>query len=181
MATEKIARYKKQWRIPSELSEAIVQDPLFAVFFENTVKLVGSKDALLAAKWFAGELKKTLNYNDLRIQETELTNKTVSDLIKMIKAEKVTDRAAEFVLRDMVSSGDDADIIIKRKEMGMLSDDSAINDTIEKTLTEQSKAVLDFKSGRRPEAFEFLVGHIMKATQGRADPAKIREILKKKI
>ncbi len=181
MATEKIERYKKQWKVGEEMSESIVQDPLFAVFFEKTVKILGSKMASLAAKWFSGEIKKTLNYNDLRIQDTELTHEKIADLIKMIDSGKITDRAAEFVLRDMVTSGDGADIIIKRKEMGVLSDDSALNEAIDKTLTDQSKAVLDYKSGQRPEAFEFLIGQVMKVTQGRADPAKIREILKNKI
>ncbi len=181
MASEKIERYQKQWKIASELGESIVQNPLFAVFFEKTVKILGPKDASLAGKWFAGELKKTLNYNDLRIQDTELTHKKIADLMKMLKDGKITDRAAEFVLRDMVTSGDSADIIIKRKEMGVLSDDSALNESIEKVLAKHSKAVLDFKSGKRPEAFDFLIGQIMKATQGRADPVKIREMLKKKM
>lgn len=180
MATEKILRYEKQWHVPKELGESIVQDPLYAVFFEKTVKLVGPKEALLAAKWFAGEIKKTLNYNDVRMQDTKTTAEQITQLLEMIKANKIAERAAEFVLRDMITSGDSADIIIKRKEMGMITNDDSLTDAIDAVIKEHSKAITDYKSGKN-ESFDFLVGQIMKATKGRADPTKIREMLKKKI
>ncbi|MFH1420394.1 MAG: Asp-tRNA(Asn)/Glu-tRNA(Gln) amidotransferase subunit GatB [Candidatus Aenigmatarchaeota archaeon] len=180
MASEKVVRYKK-FNVSEDLSKSIVQDPEFAGMFESVVKTFGAKDAPFIARIFAGEIKKTLNYNDMRIRETPLTEEKIIKLLKMIKSGELTERSAEMVLRDMVSTGNDVETIVKRKEMSRITDDERLLVAIDLVVSGQEKAVTDCKTGRKPEAFEFLVGCVMKETRGRADPQRVRGLLKKKI
>jgi len=177
MAEEKIKRYVKEFKINREIAESITDDPDLAKMFEKVVRKIDPK---LAASWFAGKLKKTLNYNNLRIRDTGLTDEHLIALLKMLQSKKITERSAEMILREMVVKPENPLKLIKEKQMTRIADRDKLSEIVDRVLTKNTRAVLDYKMGKR-EAFHFLVGQVMRETKGRGDPEEIRKILKKKI
>jgi len=170
---QKLERYKKI--IKQELAESIVTHPDLADTFEQVIKLVKPE---LASVWFAGPLKKILNYSNLRLKDTGIKSEHMVKLLTMIENKKITPRMAELILREMVKKPDHIDKL--KEEVTRIEDENIIKDFVLKVLADNSKTVLDYKSGKK-EAFEFLMGQIMKQSKGRAEPRIVREILKKMI
>jgi len=176
-ASQKVDRYVKEFVIPRDLAVSVTTEPEIAKMFEEVVKQVSPK---LAASFFAGELKKSLNYRNLRLKDTGLKASQMIKLLKMIEDKKVTERGAEMLVRDMVLQPHDPEELLEAKEMGRVGDESQLEKLVEEAMAENYKAVVDYRGGRG-EAFEFLVGQVMRKTRGRGDPAVIRKILQKKL
>ena len=172
---QKIRRYRKEFGIQREIAVSIADEPGLAEMFEKAVKEVEPK---LAAEWFAGELKKTLNYNNLKIKNTGLKAEHIIKLLKMLEKGEITIKTSELAIREMVLKPDDPERYVEKKKR--IHDSESIEKAIKEALNENAKAVLDYKTGKQ-EAFNFLVGQIMRKMQGRGDPVMIRELLKKKI
>lgn len=172
---QKVRRYVRELKIPEELAVSIVSEPDLAEAFEKTIQQV---DKQLAAKWFAGEIKKTLNFNSLRWKDSKLTVEGTTKLLDMVQAKKVTDHSAEMMLRDMAVKA--LDMEQHAQTSARIYDEDSLNDAIQEVLGSNTKAVVDYKSGKQ-EAFNFLVGQVMRRTQGRGDPETIRKLLKKLI
>jgi aspartyl-tRNA(Asn)/glutamyl-tRNA(Gln) amidotransferase subunit B len=136
----------------------------------------------IAAPFFAKLLLKTLNYSTLRLKDTKLSAEHLTKLLKALERKEVTERAAELLLRDLIVSPKppDPEELLKLRGMERIFDEAQLQPTIEKVLTANARAVLDFRTGRK-ESFEFLVGQVMRETKGRADPGVIREMLKKRL
>src|SRR3989344_3072396 len=170
---QKAKRYG-QMKINQEIAEAIVSEPDLANMFEKVIEKI---DTQLAAKWFAGDIKKTLNYNNLHVRNSKLTAGKIIRLLSSVQNKEITDHTAEMMLRDMT---------VKEVQLDDLGHSSRIHDekilekAIQEVLGTNSKAVLDYKSGKT-ESFNFLVGQVMRKTQGRGDSDTIRRLLKKLI
>ena len=176
-AHQKVARYKKELGISKDLATAITVEPEIAKFFEMVVKDVDPK---LAASFFAGALKKSLNYKNLRLKDTKLKPEHLIRLIKMIENRKVTEHVAELILRDIVVHPHDPEELLEAKDLTRISDEKEIGKIVTDVMAENIRAVIDYRTGRK-EAFEFLVGQVMRKMRGRGDPATIRIVLKKKL
>jgi len=169
---QKVKRYVKE-KVPEELAVSIVSEPDLAEAFEKASQRV---DRQLAAKWFAGEIKKTLNFNSIRWKESKLGVDGVTKLLEMLQKKVLTDHSAEMLLREMAVK----QVNPEENVQARIYDEDSINDAIQEVLGTNTKAVLDYKSGKQ-EAFNFLVGQVMRRTQGRGDPDTIRKLLKKLI
>ncbi len=170
----KSERFVKQYKISKQNAENIVSDFHTANVFERISKDAGP---VLASNWFVGQLKKTLNYNNIALSDSKMAEKQLASLIKMVGENKITERAAELVLRELVVKPDNPEKIAKRLGVEGANDTSEI---IKSVLDKNGKAVEDYKAGRK-EAFEFLVGQVMKATRGFSEPTEIRKVLKKRL
>ncbi len=171
-AEQKITKYSRIG-VSRELAEAIVAEQDLAEMFE---RVIGETDSQLAAKWFAGEIKKTLNFRNLRIKDTKLMKEHLIDLLKKVQDKTVTEKTAEMMLREMVVAARPEDVM-KASGLGRIHDETVLGQIIERVVNENPKAVLDYKSGRQ-EAFNFIVGNAMKKTQGRGDPETIRRLVR---
>lgn len=170
----KAARFVKQYKLSGQNAENVVSDPYAADMFENVAKSV---DPVLASNWFVGQLKKTLNYNSMTLRDSKITEKQLTALLKMLEKGKITERAAELVLREMVSRGGEPEKIVEN--LGLL-EFGDLNTIVKEILDKNERAVTDYTIGKK-EAFEYLVGQVMKITKGSADPEEIRRLLKKRL
>ncbi|MBI5061669.1 MAG: Asp-tRNA(Asn)/Glu-tRNA(Gln) amidotransferase subunit GatB [Candidatus Aenigmarchaeota archaeon] len=175
-AAQKVERYVKLG-IQRDLAVSITSEPEIAVMFEEVVKKVSPR---LAASFFAGELKKSLNFRNLRLRDTKLEPSHMVALMGMIEDAAITERAAELMLRDMIIHPHDPTQLMMAKEMGRIDDEAQLEKFVADAMSENYKAVLDYRAGRA-EAFDFLVGQVMRKTRGRGDPVVIRKILQKKL
>ncbi|MBI2971492.1 MAG: Asp-tRNA(Asn)/Glu-tRNA(Gln) amidotransferase subunit GatB [Candidatus Aenigmarchaeota archaeon] len=182
-AHQKVQRYKKEFGIAKELSEAITSEPNLAKMFEQVVKEI---DSQFAAKWFAGNILKTLNFNNLKINDTLIKAENIVMLLRRIREGKTTERTADLILRDLVElseKGQEAsDLKLVEKLINIapqrIFDPKALEPVVKEVLNENPKAIVDYKSGKK-EALNFLVGAVMKKTEGRGDSETIRKLLTK--
>jgi aspartyl-tRNA(Asn)/glutamyl-tRNA(Gln) amidotransferase subunit B len=165
----KLRRYNKI--IGEELAESIVTDLQLAQMFEDVIKDIDPK---LAATWFGNVLKKILNFNNKRMKDTSISKDQMLKFLKSIEEKKVTPMMGEMILREMVKdSGRGLEIT---KDVQRIDNESELRKLIAAATEKNPKAVLDYKAGRK-EAFEFLVGQVIRESRGRADPKIVREIL----
>jgi len=182
---EKIKRFKTEYGLKDKLIEALVSVPEMADDFEE---LSESHDANLVASWMTGEIKKTLNYNEITYSESNITNRFLDDLFQLIENEKLSDRNAEQVLRDQVDGSHVIDYAEKAnaeastleasaEERNLLkSEEDEISEFVKEAIDENPDAVDDYNSGDE-EAVNFLVGQVMSISQGKADPKSAREMI----
>jgi aspartyl-tRNA(Asn)/glutamyl-tRNA(Gln) amidotransferase subunit B len=175
LAEEKIERYVKKMKIGLDLAISIVSDPDVAAMFEDVAK---KSDIQIAAKWFAGEIKKTLNYRAMRLKETNIKAEHIVKLLKLVKEKVVTEATAELILREMIMRPEDPELLLVQDNATRIYDEDVLEPTVNEVLNENAQAILDYKAGKK-EAINFLVGQVMKKTRGRGDSEAIRRILMK--
>ena len=176
-AQEKATRYVREFHIPEEIAASITTEPDFAEMFEIVAR---HADRQLCARWFAGPLRKTLNFSSLRVKQTRLSAENMAKLLRHLKDRTVTERSAELLLREMVSKGTDIDILLASEKSDRIADEPALEYIIKEVLDENPKAIIDYKSGKQ-EAFHFLVGQAVRKTRGRGDTKVIRKLLRRKV
>lgn len=169
-ARDKVRKYASMG-IQEDLAVSIASEPDIAEMFEKVIKTI---DADMAARWFAGEIKKTLNFGNMRLRDTGIKEHHITKMLQLVYDRRITEHTAEMLFRDMVKKPDDPEEMIKDK--GMIHDEEKMEDIVKQVLSENPKALLDYKSGRK-ESFNFLVGQVMRKTQGRGDPVTIRKLL----
>ncbi len=174
-ASQKVARYKKQFSIPKNLSFPITIDPDIAECFEEVIKNI---DPMLAARFFAKELLKTLNYSKVTIKDTSIMPKHLVDLLDLISQKVITERTGEMMLREMIKK--EPDEVLRIRGVSRIFDEKVLEPIIKEAMEENPTAIIDYKSGKK-EAFHFLVGQVMRKTKGRGDSETIRKLLRKRL
>lgn len=173
---EKALRYFKQFKLKKDDAEVIANDYELAMIFEKAVKKI---DPFFAAEWIRREIPRVLNYTKRELDETFI-KKGLFDILELISSKKIT-RSIGQKLMELLS---EKDINIKKyvieKKLESVSDFSELEKICLKIIRENKNAVDEFKSGNK-KSFNYLIGKVMAATQGRSDPKRIREILIKKI
>ena len=138
--------------------------------------------AKIGSNWLLGEVSRIINANNTDI--TDFREKVSPE--RLVRVSVLTSQAAintataKILLEEMFNTGKDADEIIAQRGLSQISNTEQLERTITEVLNSNAQAVADFKSGKEP-ALKFLVGQVMKATKGRANPAATTEILKKKL
>ena len=149
-----------------------------ADFFVKTAE--AGCDAKLAANWIIGSISAKLNAEDKTISESPITPNQLSKLIQRISDNTISNNAAKQVFEAMWNGEGEVDAIIEAKSLKQVSDSGAIEAIIDEVLAANVAMVEEFKAGKE-KAFNALVGQAMKASKGKANPAQVNEILKKKL
>jgi len=155
-----------------------------AGFFERCVALSGSeggkKQAKVISNWMTGELFRLLNANDIDVEESKITPEHVIGMLAKINDGTLSGSAAKAVFEEMFNTGYRADKIIDEKGLSQISDTKEIEDIIDRVIADNPQPVADFKNGKE-KAQSFLVGQIMRLTKGRANPALVNKLLRKRL
>ena len=167
---EKFEKYVKMG-LNKEIAFAISSDLQLAVFFES---LLNEFSPSVLGKWLL-VLKKILNYNNLLLSESGIKQSDFTKLVSSAETGKISDRAFDLILRELVSGDKKLDDLLK--EYSQL-DASQIEAIVKEVLSENKKAINDYRSGEK-KALDFLVGQVMRKIKGRGDAKKIREIILK--
>ena len=134
----------------------------------------------LAANWVMGELAAALNKDGLEIGSGKLPEERLAGLLQRIVDKTISGKIAKEVFEAMWASGATADAIIEEKGLKQITDSSAIERAIEEVMAKNPGQLADYRSGK-DKLFGFFVGQVMKATGGKANPAQLNELLKKKL
>ncbi|MFB6208570.1 MAG: Asp-tRNA(Asn)/Glu-tRNA(Gln) amidotransferase subunit GatB [Candidatus Nanohaloarchaea archaeon] len=167
---EKFERFKKEYGLEDKLVESLIVEQEMAEDFE---KLSDEYDPELVASWMTGELRKTLNYNEMSYAESGIDVEWIQKVIELIEQDRISDRNAEKVLRQIVEKNRHPEKIIEEQDL-LKAEESEVDEIVSEVLEKKNKAVEDYRSGDE-EAVNFLVGQVMQESNGKADPKTARE------
>ncbi|MFB6167069.1 MAG: Asp-tRNA(Asn)/Glu-tRNA(Gln) amidotransferase subunit GatB [Candidatus Nanohaloarchaea archaeon] len=173
---EKRSRFIEEYGIEEELADSLITDPNLADTFEEASEEVGAE---LAASWFSGPIKKTLNYHEISYSESPLKEEWVVDVLRRLQQGEVSDQAAEKVFREMVEEPREPGEIIEDEGLARSRGDE-LEGYVEEAIEENDEAVADYRGGDG-EAINFLVGKVMEKSGGSADPKEVRELLEENL
>jgi aspartyl-tRNA(Asn)/glutamyl-tRNA(Gln) amidotransferase subunit B len=174
----KKARFVSQYKLSPYDAGVLVAEQEQADFFETVAK--GRKDPKLAANWVIVELFGALNKKGVDVSKSPVSASSLAGLIDLIENDTISGRIAKDVFQIMVETGQDAAAIVKEKGLVQVTDTGAIDAAIAKVMAENEAKVAEYRSGK-VALFGWFVGQVMKGTGGKANPAKVNEILKAKL
>ena len=179
LPVQKTERFVKEYSIPEYDAGVLTADKSFADYFEKTAKLSGEPKQ--ASNWIMGDLSAKMNAAGMqKISETKITPENLAKMIALIKNATISGKIAKTVFEEMFASGNDPEKIVKEKGLVQITDTGAIEAAVDAVIAANAKVVEEIKGGK-PAGMGFLVGQIMKQTQGKANPQMVNELLKKKL
>ncbi len=173
------ARFVADYALPEYDAGQLTQSKATAAYFEAVATL--SKQPKLASNWVMGELSRRLNSEEKSIETSTVSAAQLAALIGRIADGTISNNAARQVFDALwTGEGQDVDVIIEAKGLKQMSDTGELEKIIDDVLAANAKNVEEVRSGNT-KAFNALVGQAMKATKGKANPAQVNELLKKKL
>ena len=171
-------RYVEELGLSSYDAHVLTLSKEMADFFEATT--TDGADAKLSANWLMGEVSAYLNAEQKELSATPLTPVGLAGMIKLIEDGTISSKIAKKVFKELIENGGTAEEIVKAKGLVQISDEGALREIVATTLDANPQSIEDFKNGK-DRAIGFLVGQIMKATKGQANPPLVNKILQEEI
>ncbi len=171
---KKKERFVKEYDLSEYDAGVLTASRGLALFFEDTLAHV--KDGKLVSNWIMGDVLRRLKDEDMEIEESNLKAKSLGDLINLVKSGKINNNTGKKVLREMFETGKDPETIVKDQGLIQISDESEIIKIIEEVLENNQQSIIDYKNGK-DRALGFLVGQVMKASKGKANPQLVNDLV----
>jgi aspartyl-tRNA(Asn)/glutamyl-tRNA(Gln) amidotransferase subunit B len=183
LPAQKTKRFIEEYKISDYDAEVLVRDKKLAEFFEESVSEAmesdggGEKIAKLAANYILTEIRKYLD-EKTNIVDLKLTPENFGELMRIIVQGKINSSAAQTVLEEMIETGADPEQVIAKKNLAQLEDEGEIENIVKNIIEKNPEPAEAYKSGKQ-NVLQFLVGQTMKETQGKVNPQRAEELLKK--
>tara|TARA_R110002096_G_scaffold49646_4_gene130927 strand:- start:6336 stop:7262 length:927 start_codon:yes stop_codon:yes gene_type:complete len=171
-------RFIDAYSLSPDDADSLSQDRETADYFERVADTAG--DAKLAANWVTGELFAALNRSNLDPGASPLAAESLGHLLARIKDATVSGKIAKQIFETMWETGREADDIIDAEGLRQVTDDAAIEPLVDQVLRDNPDQIAQFKAGK-DKVFGFFVGQVMKLSKGKANPAQVNEMLKRKL
>ena len=178
MPTQKKIRFVSEFNLSEYDADLLAADKDLADFFEAVVKV--SNSPKLSANWIMGELSAELNNENLSISESKITSNQLGQLILRIEDGTISGKIAKEIFEKLWSSDNEVDEIIQGEGLEQVTDDKEIESMIDKVINNNPEQLEQYRSGK-DRLFGFFVGQVMKASQGKANPKQVNDILRKKL
>ncbi|HHZ19505.1 MAG TPA: Asp-tRNA(Asn)/Glu-tRNA(Gln) amidotransferase subunit GatB [Firmicutes bacterium] len=171
----KYDRYTRQWGLASHDAWLIAAEQKLAAYFEAVVESF-SGNPKTVSHWVLGEFSRLLNLEKTAIDAVKIRPRDFAVLLERLAAGTVSGNTAKTVLETMFYTGQDPDTIIREQGLAQISDVQQLQELVAAVLAAHPGPVADYRAGKA-KAFDYLVGQVMKATRGRANPEVVRQIL----
>ena len=178
MPKERRLRYVKDFGLSDYDAGQLTATKEMSDFFEDTI--ANQADAKQAANWLMGEVSAYLNSEKLELHDTKLTPENLAGMINLIADGTISSKIAKKVFRELIQNGGDANEVVEANGWVQLSDPSKLLPIINDILDNNAQSIEDFKNGK-DRAIGFLVGQIMKATKGQANPGVVNKLLNEEL
>lgn len=195
---QKYERFQKEYGLNSYDATILSASKEMAAYFEETLQATAitvnhavsaaaattannaETTAKLAANWIITELLGALNRDNSNIAQSPITPPHLAKLVNRIQDGTISGKAAKEVFADMLANNEEIDAIIARKNLRQISNSDELKKIVENVITENSEHVTQYRAGKEA-LFGFLVGQVMKASRGKANPQQVNELLRKKL
>ncbi|OYY75548.1 MAG: aspartyl/glutamyl-tRNA amidotransferase subunit B [Gammaproteobacteria bacterium 28-57-27] len=176
---QKKQRFVEHYALSAYDANLLTAERELADYFENALKVAGCEPKL-AANWVMGEVSAALNKAGLDIAHSPVTANMLGGLLARIADNTLSGKLAKEVFEAMWAGEGDADAIIEKKGLKQITDEGAIAAIVDAALAQFPEQVAEFRSGK-DKVFGFLVGQVMKAAKGKANPAQLNAVLKQRL
>jgi len=175
---EKKQRFVDELGLSDYDAEVLTSQKTVADYFE--AMLAAGAESKLSANWVMGELSAVLNKNQLDIEDSPISASSLAELVMRISDDTISGKIAKDVLKAMWQGEGSADKIIENKGLKQMSDSGAIEGIIDEIIANNAAQVEQYKGGNT-KLLGFFVGQVMKATQGKANPKQVNQLLNEKL
>ncbi|MBF6632318.1 MAG: Asp-tRNA(Asn)/Glu-tRNA(Gln) amidotransferase subunit GatB [Comamonas sp.] len=173
------ARFVESYGLPEYDATTLTQSQDMAAYFERTAKACGQ--AKLASNWVMGEISRRLNTEEIGMDAVKVTSEQLAALIGRISDGTISNNAAKQVFEALwTGEGSDVDAVIEAKGLKQMNDTGALEAIIDEVIAANPGNVEQYRAGK-DKAFNALVGQVMKASKGKANPGQVNEVLKAKL
>jgi len=169
-------RFMTQYGLSLYDANILTSSKAMAGYFENCVKLMEPGEAKMVSNWLLGDFSRLLNATNTEIENVKISPKHLAEMLGLVDNGTISGPAAKAVLDEMFLTGKGASEITTEKKLSQISDASEIREVVKQVMANNSGAVADYTSGKQ-QALTFIIGQVMKATRGRANPGVVREII----
>jgi len=173
------ARFIEQYELSAYDAAVLTAARELADYYEDAVAAAGGQGKL-TANWVMGDLSAALNRDDRDIAESPVSAQALGELLQRISDGTISGKLAKQVFEAMWNGAGSADEVIDRQGLKQISDSSAIEGIIDEVLSRSAKQIEQYRGGQ-DKVFGYFVGQVMKATQGKANPQQVNELLKQKL
>jgi len=174
---DKKERLIKEYSLSNYDAEIIVSDKTTSEYFEKVVK---GRTPKLVTTWVTGELFSVLNKKNISIQDSPVSANMMGELIDNIENGKISNRLAKDIFEEMCRTGRDPNLIIEEKGLSQISDEGEIEKLVDEILKSNPENIEKYRKGKT-KLLGFFVGEVMKLSKGKANPATLNKLLKKKL
>jgi aspartyl-tRNA(Asn)/glutamyl-tRNA(Gln) amidotransferase subunit B len=171
-------RYVEELGLPHYDAEVLTITKQMSDFFDAVVS--AGADAKLASNWIMGDVSAYLNNAQKELEQVALTPEALAGLIKLIENGTISTKIAKTVFGELIEKGGNPEQIVKEKGLVQISDEGALLKVITEVLDANPQSIDDYKNGKQ-KAVGFLVGQLMKATKGQANPQLVNKLLLEEI
>ncbi|MDR4172709.1 MULTISPECIES: Asp-tRNA(Asn)/Glu-tRNA(Gln) amidotransferase subunit GatB [Bacillus cereus group] len=172
------ARYVAEIGLPAYDAHVLTLTKEMSDFFEAAIE--DGADAKLTSNWLMGEVLAYLNKQQKELKDVALTPAGLSKMVQLIEKGTISSKIAKKVFNELIEKGGDPEEIVKAKGLVQISDEGTLRKVVTEILDNNEQSIEDFKNGK-DRAIGFLVGQIMKATKGQANPPLVNKILLEEI
>ncbi len=173
----RVSRFVREYGLPEYDAGVLTVSKGIADYFEACVKLFNQPKTV--SNWVMGELTRELNLSGIDITASPVTPERLVDLLQLVEKGTISLKVAREIFPELYRSGKASEQIVQEKGLTQVSDEGALDKIIDEVLTKNPAQVAQFKEGKQ-QVLGFLVGQVMKASGGKANPGKVNELLKKK-
>jgi aspartyl-tRNA(Asn)/glutamyl-tRNA(Gln) amidotransferase subunit B len=179
LARQRRQRFVSEYGLPAYDADVLTQSRALADYFETAVR--DGAPPKTASNWVMSELLRVIPGDDERaIRESPVPPSHLAGLITLIDDGTISGKIAKDVFEKMVRSREDALTIVRREGLTQVADTGALGAVVDQVLAANPKAIADWKAGKTAAA-KALVGQVMKATQGKANPAIVNRLIEEKL
>jgi len=175
---KRVERFISAYGISQNEAFILTKDRQTAEYFENCVP--HCKSCRKLSTWIAKDLFRLLNEKSLSIDQCKIPPTDFGHLLDLIEEGEITDAIARVVLEEMFETGKSPEAIIEEKDLKPVQEQGVIESLIDQVMGDNPETVAKVRKGN-PEPVNFLIGQVMRKTNGRANPKKVREILQQKL
>ncbi|MGI4844223.1 MAG: Asp-tRNA(Asn)/Glu-tRNA(Gln) amidotransferase subunit GatB [Janthinobacterium lividum] len=178
------ARFTGEYGLPEYDSLVLTSSKAMATYYEAVVLAAGKENAKAAANWMMGDVASTLNREGVELDQSPVSAAQLALLLKRIADGTISNKAGKEVFAAMWEAKSEdahlADTLIEQKGLKQISDTGALEAIVDEVLAANAKSVEQYRAGKEA-AINALIGQTMKASKGKANPAQVTELLKKKL
>ncbi|MFO7997023.1 MAG: Asp-tRNA(Asn)/Glu-tRNA(Gln) amidotransferase subunit GatB [Dehalococcoidia bacterium] len=169
-------RFMAQYGLSLYDANVLTNSRGMADYFENCMELMESCKAKTVSNWLSGDFSRLLNATNIEIENVRIGPQHLSEMLCLVEDGTISGPAAKAVFEEMFHSGKRAGEIIAENELSQISDAGEIREVVKQVLADNSEAVADYSSGKE-QALTFIIGQVMRATRGRANPGVVKQII----
>lgn len=173
LAESKLVRYKELGLSDYDAS-ILISDKDISVYYDEAIKCGGSPK--LIANWVIGDIQAVLNKTNSSIKSFKVTPSNLSELVQLVEEGKVSNKQAREIFQEMLTNGGSPKELVKKMGATQISDESMILALVNEVIDSNPQSVIDYKNGK-DRAVGFLVGQVMKKSQGKANPAITNKLI----